>query len=373
MLPLNDITTIDGRIFDGMPELIRVVMMSNRLVSLPPSIDRCTNLVRIDVGGNELTSLPPLASLTAMYSLNLATNRLREIPSWIGSLSQLARLDIHNMRPGLTAVPWSALSKLRRLEIFIAESNNITDLRYEPDVLDLRFPRLRVFDMSENNISAISPTSINLLSQSLYAEEAIVDLANNNITSWIPPPTAAATTITTEDDGRQRWIELAGNPVCRDALATTDQGDRQFSCARHKYQMKVQVHGYDAISHERIPSRAVRCVCPPPANQQGGAAPQAGQKLSSAPATFWVGVGAGWSCTPPPERSQAICEGGTMASDWPHCGMKVANKDWVGMSASDRERKACDNGKRTGTSCPQWDYRVVCGNGTSGGEDEGLR
>ena len=65
------------------------------LLALSKSIGSLTALTTLDMGGNQLKELPAaIGSLTALTTLDVYNNQLTELPAAIGSLAALTTLDV---------------------------------------------------------------------------------------------------------------------------------------------------------------------------------------------------------------------------------------------------------------------------------------
>ena len=119
-------------------------LFNKNLTFIPTEIGQLTNLRRLDISGNQLVSLPKeIGSLTNLRELDLNSNQLIDLPKEIGQLTKLTRLDIkHNQLVNLPKEIGNLLD-LRELDI---QYNKLTDLPVEIGQLT----ELREFYISNN-------------------------------------------------------------------------------------------------------------------------------------------------------------------------------------------------------------------------------
>jgi Leucine rich repeat len=97
-LSYKNLTSLDG--LQNIPSIQQVQILNstnNKLTQLPTTIGSLTNLKKLYLHTNKLTQLPStIGSLTNLQSLNLDNNQLTQLPSTIGSLINLECLYLDN-------------------------------------------------------------------------------------------------------------------------------------------------------------------------------------------------------------------------------------------------------------------------------------
>ena len=79
-------------------------LSGNQLTSLPPEIEKLTNLTGLNLANNKLTSVPlEITKLTSLTSLDLGYNKLTSLPPEIAKLTKLRALNSRKSIDDLTA------------------------------------------------------------------------------------------------------------------------------------------------------------------------------------------------------------------------------------------------------------------------------
>ncbi|EFN86808.1 protein toll [Harpegnathos saltator] len=209
-LTWNDFTTLPEDLFWGTFSLTQISLTKNRLKSLPQYIFRdARQLKSLELDMNELEELPNYIFTTTnqLLTLNLSKNRITFIPKYMFSgLYKLTYLNIEDNY--LTTISHKSLSPMMNLKIARFSNNHLTLLssRYSYlDVYQMYSPfqdcylleelyldnnnipvifgdwmfvilGLRVLDLRYNNISNLSATDLQFMSNKLN-----VDLTHNKI------------------------------------------------------------------------------------------------------------------------------------------------------------------------------------------------
>jgi internalin A len=98
----------------------------SNLTTLPPSLERLTQLEVLTVSHAQLQSLPNvIAQLTNLQKLDVSFNQIKSLPDWIGGLTELRILDLSSNN--LESLPFS-LAHLTKLEVLDLSSNQLVDL-----------------------------------------------------------------------------------------------------------------------------------------------------------------------------------------------------------------------------------------------------
>ncbi len=139
------------------------------LKELPMWIGKLTQLTELDLGGNELKSIPEwIGQLTQLEELNISGNELNEIPKSLERLTQLRKIDLS--ANNLTQFPES----IRQLTL-LEELNLNCYLTEIPDWIG-EFNKLKELVLCENKLTKI-PESIGKLTQLKK-----LDFRNNKLT-----------------------------------------------------------------------------------------------------------------------------------------------------------------------------------------------
>ncbi|CAI9107683.1 OLC1v1007097C1 [Oldenlandia corymbosa var. corymbosa] len=161
-LRYNMLTTLRVEI-GHLNKLLFLDIDSNQIDHIPPSIGRCVSLRVASFAANLLIDLPfQLEMPTLEYGdfprcnqLVLSQNQLRALPSWVGALIALCRLNIWYNK--LTTLPHE-IGSLRFLQVLRADLNSIVML--PPSIGDCR--SLRELGLSSNLLTELPDTLANL-------------------------------------------------------------------------------------------------------------------------------------------------------------------------------------------------------------------
>ena len=131
-------------------------LLRDRLLEVPNSISRLTQLKKLNLSHNQLGSLPEwISQLTQLESLDLSCNQLTSLPESIGELKRLKTLIIASNR--LETIPVS-IGQLVSLHTIVLDQNRIESL---PESLG-QLKRLNTISVDRNRLSSI-PESIGML------------------------------------------------------------------------------------------------------------------------------------------------------------------------------------------------------------------
>lgn len=108
----------------GLLARLEVLLLNdNRLVEVPKSIEKCSELTLLDLSNNQLTALrDEIPALASLKRLVLHHNALRSLPEAIGNLSCLEEFDLAHNR--LLTLPES-IGALHKLEMLLLFSNQL--------------------------------------------------------------------------------------------------------------------------------------------------------------------------------------------------------------------------------------------------------
>ncbi|XP_040263709.1 leucine-rich repeat-containing protein 40 [Bufo bufo] len=136
-----------------LPALVVLDVHDNLLTELPAAIGELVNLQKLNVSHNKLKSLPPeLAQLQNLKSLLVQHNQLEEIPDVLGPLSVLEELDLSSNGLRNISGCLGGLTHLSRLNL---SSNKLKSLPAEISSLK----SLRQLDCTSNLLEDV-PTSL---------------------------------------------------------------------------------------------------------------------------------------------------------------------------------------------------------------------
>lgn len=123
----------------------------NHLTKIPEILNESIEF--LDLSYNKLVNLPDLHSFTILNSLNLKSNRLRNLPESIGSLSSLEYLNLRNNMISVLPESISFLSSLKMLDLH-GNKLNSTSVNLNNSIKEL--------EIGWNNFDTI-PNGIKLL------------------------------------------------------------------------------------------------------------------------------------------------------------------------------------------------------------------
>lgn len=112
----------------------------------PPSINvSFANITKLDVGNNELTELPGLSTLTGLRELILTRNWFNTLPSEIGVLANLEKLDASRnfLRPNASSLRFEDLRNLSKLTMLDLSYNQKCGRPHHRDVILAEVPQLK--------------------------------------------------------------------------------------------------------------------------------------------------------------------------------------------------------------------------------------
>ncbi|XP_006190068.1 osteomodulin isoform X2 [Camelus ferus] len=117
-----DDSTLQGRIFAKMENLMQLNLCNNRLESMPPGLP--SSLMYLSLENNSISSIPEkyFNGLPKLHALRMSHNKLQDIPYNIFNLSNLIELNVgHNKLKQAFYIP-------RNLEHLYLENNEIENL-----------------------------------------------------------------------------------------------------------------------------------------------------------------------------------------------------------------------------------------------------
>lgn len=132
-------------------------LTDNRLVLLPPSFSSLTKLESLGLGSNLLAALPDLSSLCHLSILPIYENYLESVPTWVGRLERLRKLDLsYNF---IVNVP-EDMFYLPNIYYLNLRGNRITNLdslifRGDPQSTRPLLPLCTTLNLAENLLDSI--------------------------------------------------------------------------------------------------------------------------------------------------------------------------------------------------------------------------
>ncbi|WP_162180739.1 leucine-rich repeat domain-containing protein, partial [Neochlamydia sp. EPS4] len=141
------------------------------LTYLPSEIGQLSQLQRLDLNQNQLTTLPAeIGQLSQLRGLYLKQNQLTALPAEIGQLSQLRRLHLNQNQ--LTSLP-AEIGRLSWLQELDLSQNQLTSLPTEIEQLS----KLQTLKLNQNQLTCL-PAEIGQMSQLQR-----LDLSQNQLAS----------------------------------------------------------------------------------------------------------------------------------------------------------------------------------------------
>jgi Leucine-rich repeat (LRR) protein len=126
--------TLSGNKFDSIPPILQdpprlnsLQLGPNPLHALPGWIDECVNLQVLSLREIGLEALPgDLQTLKWLSELDASHNRLAVLPEWVGELTNLTKLDLE--ANSLTYLPGNSIGKLDKLKYLNIASNKLKEI-----------------------------------------------------------------------------------------------------------------------------------------------------------------------------------------------------------------------------------------------------
>ncbi|KAM7224583.1 adenylate cyclase [Rhypophila decipiens] len=143
----NRLEQLEHAELEDLTGLLKLNLANNRLKDIPPYFGRYQALRTLNISSNFLESFPPfLCDLASLVDLDLSFNLIASFPDEVGNLRNLEKFVITNNRlAGALPASFQSLSNLRELDI---KYNNIEYI----DVLS-KLPKLEILAADHNQIS----------------------------------------------------------------------------------------------------------------------------------------------------------------------------------------------------------------------------
>lgn len=144
----NRVEQLENAELDTLTGLLKMNLANNRLAQLPPNFGAYQALRTLNISSNFLDKFPPfLCDLHSLVDLDLSFNSISSLPEEIGSLKNLEKLLITNNRLGPEfPLEFRDLISLRELDI---KYNHITNIDVISDL-----PKLELLYAAHNQISS---------------------------------------------------------------------------------------------------------------------------------------------------------------------------------------------------------------------------
>ncbi|KAH3766172.1 STE20 family protein kinase [Pelomyxa schiedti] len=211
--------------------------INNRSLTLPPvQLLQLTELQELDLSFNMITSVPfdalaptikdlnlsnnqisvlePTIAALKPYYLNLSNNSLTLLPSELGQLTSLIRLDLSNN--SIEAIPPDMLSKLTSLQELSLCNNMLAIIPPEMPLM----PNLSILDISDNYIKEVSATLISGLKSVTRL------LLRNNMIKIVPSELWTLPNL--------KFVDFSGNPKLRKIAPGLIPSHIEFHCDANK-------------------------------------------------------------------------------------------------------------------------------------------
>eukprot|EP00944_MAST-04C_sp_MAST-4C-sp1_P015100 g15100.t1 len=121
----NRLKSLPDRV-GNLQNLLLLYVFNNRLESLPDSVGNLQSLLYLWVFNNRLKSLPDsVGNLQSLLYLEVWNNRLESLPDSVGNLQTLLEVQVYNNR--LKSLP-DSVGQLQNLQAFYAWNNTLTTL-----------------------------------------------------------------------------------------------------------------------------------------------------------------------------------------------------------------------------------------------------
>ncbi|GAN09216.1 small GTP-binding protein [Mucor ambiguus] len=163
-LAFNTLTQVPSTLLTQPPDALTHLHLSgNRLGQLPPKFLSCgySKLVSLDLHTCQLTRIPSkfferLSKCKDLRRLNLAINRLTDVPPEIGLLSQLQWLNLNDNR--ITHLPDTISSLTHLVKLGLVQNQ----LRILPPFMFLHMLELQKLDIRRNQLKYMPPSILAL-------------------------------------------------------------------------------------------------------------------------------------------------------------------------------------------------------------------
>ncbi|VDL99330.1 unnamed protein product [Schistocephalus solidus] len=172
-LASNKLTKIDGQGLAQLDTLTILDLRDNLLTELPNEIEALSSLKQLVVASNQLTRLPPtLVTLPSLVWLDISHNKLTELPTGMEALNAVERLNVQdcqlNCLPDrlppklgfldvsknrLTCLPRGLLQNSTYLRELDASENQLQDIGVPLDATDFKNTCLTVLNLHQNRLS----------------------------------------------------------------------------------------------------------------------------------------------------------------------------------------------------------------------------
>ena len=191
-------------------------LSGNKMSELPTEIGELTNLSELGLNENQINKLPAeIGELTNLSELYLRQNQISKLPAEIGELTKLTGLYVRQNQ--LTELP-TEISKLTNLIRFDLSENQISKLPAEIGELT----NLAKLDLRQNQLTEL-PTEIGKLTNL-----TTLDLSKNQLTE-LPMEIGKLTNLTTLDLRQNQLTELPTEIGKLTNLTTLDLSRNQIS------------------------------------------------------------------------------------------------------------------------------------------------
>ncbi|KAK4181015.1 phosphatase 2C-domain-containing protein [Triangularia setosa] len=148
----NRLESLESAALHNLTGLLKLNLANNKLKQLPREFEAFSMLRTLNISSNLLNNFPPfLAKLENLVDLDLSFNTIQSLPDNVGMMTSLERLVItNNELSGSLPPSFKNLRSLRELDIKYNAISNI-------DVIS-QLPKLEILSATRNNISQFSGT-----------------------------------------------------------------------------------------------------------------------------------------------------------------------------------------------------------------------